>query len=527
MKTPTTNIASHSHPLVRPRRRVSPHAFANGLTSCILRHFSVGEPRYTRSEVSERDGRAGVMWVTFRDGVYDITDFHHEHPGGQIIRTAAGGSVDDFWRFWAIHHISSKVEASLERLRIGELADWAPDGDTETDGGLYEGEPWSCRGTGQDVFFSQPFCSQTRPEVMIASYLTPNHEFYVRNHAPVPELNAEDHEIEFCKSDGTELITASLSTLLEVFPPSTVTSIMQCSGNRAADNIAVNEGSGFEDTPFARIGVGMLGNAQWTGPKLSDILSALYPGVTAEGDDFAGLHVQFEGADGYGTSTPLSVIMAPENDCILATAMNGVPLPADHGFPVRALLPGIAGARNVKWLTKISVTKDESPKPWQSTFYKEGPIGGKRSIQHLPLNSVVLSIEPVGAVEDGMITVRGVAFSGEGHGIAKVEVSVDNGTSWETAVVDRTEVLKDDSSRSHGWVRWSLDTKISAVVIPESETTVSNDGDGAKSTAPTAKKVARVMVRAVDGKGGQQPRIGELNGGYVYNGYHSLAFESM
>jgi hypothetical protein len=75
------------------------------------------------------------------------------------------------------------------------------------------------------------------------------------------------------------------------------------------------------------------------------------------------------GVDGaYGASIPLHA--AASGDVILAYEMNGQPLPIDHGFPLRAVVPGVVGARNVKWLHKITTSCDESSSPWQQSDYK-------------------------------------------------------------------------------------------------------------------------------------------------------------
>src|SRR5690606_17180067 len=99
------------------------------------------------------------------------------------------------------------------------------------------------------------------------------------------------------------------------------------------------------------------------------------------GLDFAELerngirHIQFEGLDRdesnfYGASIPIEMALNPLNDVILAYEMNGVDLPADHGYPVRVIVPGAAGARNVKWLCKIELSSEESRSHWQRNDYK-------------------------------------------------------------------------------------------------------------------------------------------------------------
>eukprot|EP00041_Stephanoeca_diplocostata_P026166 m.698567 g.698567 ORF g.698567 m.698567 type:complete len:625 (-) comp22902_c0_seq9:503-2377(-) len=541
-----------------------------------------GEPKYTRADVSKHDGSGPdkSLWVTYRNGVYDVTEFQHEHPGGHYITQAAGGAVDGFWQIWAYHHLSPKVPRYLESLRIGELADWSPD-DEDLDGDVYASEPHTRRGPAQHVFFPQPWCTETKSPDLSRSYLTPVDDFYVRNHAPVPVVSSEtaetDYDIDFCldtsAADGEQIVASfSLSTLKEMYPSITVTSIVQCAGNRAAQCIdEFGDASGFAGTPFADIGVGMLGNAQWEGIRLSDILRDMYGQRALSEDGSKKLHVEFEGLDGYSTSTPLSTVLQRDNDCILATGMNGVPLPPDHGYPVRALLPGIAGARNVKWLSKISITEKESDSPWQSKYYKVGPVTNKTSAHELPLQSIILDPTPAAEVSlstDGTVNVEGVAYSGgSGNRITTVEVSGDNGLTWTAAAIRDEEVIKDDSSRHHGWVRWAATCPLSVQLPPQSppqvmqsDTPISStpadtpaeqtgtdetpqvaDADGCaardvemptetsvinasqvESLEQPATATAVVLCRATDDGGVVQPVVGECNNGYIFNGYHKV-----
>ena len=69
--------------------------------------------------------------MTYRDGVYDVTEYIKEHPGGSFLLQAAGGPVDVWWRYWAQHHVSPEVAAALQRFRIGKLADYTAEEDEE------------------------------------------------------------------------------------------------------------------------------------------------------------------------------------------------------------------------------------------------------------------------------------------------------------------------------------------------------------------------------------------------------------
>jgi hypothetical protein len=119
------------------------------------------------------------------------------------------------------------------------------------------------------------------------------------------------------------------------------------------------------NTPFAAITNGMGGNVRWQGVWLHEVLRAMYPEECKHPE---GLHVLFDGADEYGASTPLTHVLDPQNDCMLATGMNNGPLLPDHGYPIRAVLPGIIGARNVKWVNSVRLARTSSESPWSVPF---------------------------------------------------------------------------------------------------------------------------------------------------------------
>jgi sulfite oxidase len=137
-----------------------------------------GEPRYSAAEVRERDGVDGRrLWVTFRGGVHDVTQFVKEHPGGQYLHQAAGGDVEPFWRVWSYHLVSQKAAAALEATRIGALADAPPGAGAHVSGremiagweagedDPYAGEPprdWAAHASLVD----RPLVSETRNEAL-------------------------------------------------------------------------------------------------------------------------------------------------------------------------------------------------------------------------------------------------------------------------------------------------------------------------------------------------------------------------
>ena len=470
----------------------------------------LGEPAYTQKQVAMADGRDGrPMWVTYRGGVYDITEFHRAHPGGSLILQAAGGDVAAFWDVWAYHHLAPSVGKYMKELRIGTLKEENDNSESGVD--PYEDDPVRDRKL-QMVLTERPYCSESQKKEIGSSYLTSTEAFYVRNHAPVPACAFESdeitpssplqHEIAFDivteEDDTSETLVLTVSELEKKFGTTTITSVLQCAGNRAADDIAATGASGFSGGPFEDIKYGMLGNAQWRGVPLADIVKSLYPDPCAAAVEDGGedrWHIVFEGADGYCTSTPLIRVLRRENDCLLATHMNGRPLSPDHGYPMRVLLPGVAGARNVKWLEAVRVQEKPVDAPWNAYYYRNAQ---GNHIQELPLQSLIVK---AGCDDDSDIEVSGVAYSGgTGNEIAKVEVSPDGGMTWQTAELKRDEILEDESQKNFGWVRW--------------EAKIARPG--------SADETATVCCRATDTDGNEQQEISPKQRGYLYNGWHKV-----
>ena len=260
----------------------------------------------------------------------------------------------------------------------------------------------------------------------------------MRNHAPVPSnLETESHEIHFSREvradDEVPIACLSLPDILKKYEKINVISVLQCAGNRASESIKNLGISGFNGTPFEKIQIGMVGNVSWSGISLKDVLEDHYPNACEEEKRSVSdrYHVIFEGADEYETSTPLSYILKENKCCVLATQMNGEELTVDHGYPVRVILPGVAGARSVKWLQSIKISKEPSKSPWNSHYYKHR---NGSHIQELPLNSIILSPQNGDFIEkenETVLKLEGVAYSGgSGNSIQSVELSVDEGQTW-------------------------------------------------------------------------------------------------
>jgi len=145
---------------------------------------------------------------------------------------------------------------------------------------------------------------------------------------------------------------------------------------------------------------------------------------------------------GYKTSVPFSTAFDPAGEVLIAWAMNGEPLPPEHGFPLRVLIPGVTGARSCKWLRRITVQSEETDHHMHKNYYKVlpphilAPAGHKEEILATPplydinINSVVFEPRTGTPATAGPLKLRGYAYCGGGRPVERVEVSLDGGVNW-------------------------------------------------------------------------------------------------
>ena len=284
--------------------------------------------------------------------------------------------------------------------------------------------------------------------------ITPTGEFYKRNHFPTPTINEDAWNLEIAglvakplKLSYTDLLLAS-----SVSRPTTI----ECAGNPS--------GGPDEHRNVDRAAVG--GTAEAGGhcdrSKDSDFSwSRFRNGVESQ----APMH--------FARAIPLEKAM--DSLTLLAYEMNGQPLPADHGFPLRALVAGWYGMDSVKWLTRIEI----SDKPFDGYFQQEEYVsvrssGERQAITAMRVNSKILSPAQGEKIHGKTYQVRGVAWAGEQE-ISKVEVKTSADGAWYPAVLAPPTAL--------AWRTWSYDWRI------------------AKPGAYT------LQVRATDNEGNAQPEI--------------------
>ena len=328
---------------------------------------------------------------------------------------------------------------------------------------------------------------------LIKAWVTPVDRFYVRSHAANPTIDPSTYRLTIGGLVDQD-VEMSLEELSTGFEPVDITATMTCAGNRRYEHSKTRQISGV---PWRE---GAIGNATWTGFRLSDVLKTV-------GVDPAAKHVWFDGLDeiqhdgetiGFGASIPIEKAMADEDwggaGALLCTAMNGKPLTADHGAPLRMIVPGYIGARSVKWLGSVTVANRPNPNYYQSTAYKlvrEGTaleVAERAPIYRFAINSVVCDIASGESTE-----VRGYALppGDPGSIIDRVELSVDGGRQWTAA-----ELM--GPAQPLCWRLWRA-----SLTIPE--------GSGS------------LWVRATDNRGVMQPPAAPWNRkGYMYNAWQKV-----
>ena len=267
----------------------------------------------------------------------------------------------------------------------------------------------------------------------------PNELHFVRSHFGVPAFDPDTWTLQIDGAVRNER-SHSISELRERHVRSQ-TVVLECAGHRR------NEYQ--PNTAGLQWGVGAVSEAQWTGVPLSDLLREASPTsgaceVVFEGAD-RGPHRSTSGQVTFARSIPLQRALA--GDVLLAWEMNGHPLPAKHGAPLRLVVPGSYAVASVKWLRRITVLEQPFAGPFQADDYQ---INGE-PLNGLKVNSLIVKPGDSSAVPAGTTEVSGVAWCGQG-GIDSVEVRCAGGP-WQRAVVD----VPQQATALHHWsVRFAL-----------------------------------------------------------------------
>ncbi|HLH71781.1 MAG TPA: molybdopterin-dependent oxidoreductase, partial [Chloroflexota bacterium] len=165
------------------------------------------------------------------------------------------------------------------------------------------------------------------------------------------------------------------------------------------------------------IGGDLISTAWWRGVRLKDLL-------TMAGANPRTVKVVFHAADDYADSVPLAVALDPR--AALVYQMNRALLPVEHGYPARILVPGRYGIKNVKWVTRIELVAEDFKGYWQQRGWTDDGRIHTMSRIDVPKDHAL--------VNAGRTTIAGIAFAGD-RGISRVQISVDEGKTWQDALL--------------------------------------------------------------------------------------------
>jgi nitrate reductase (NAD(P)H) len=279
-----------------------------------------------------------------------------------------------------------------------------------------------------------PINAEPLHDDVLKNHITKHH--YIRNHGLVPDI--EDYTLEI---EDKQLTIEQIKS----YPSVDIMVTMACDGNRRGQINKIRRSNGFDWGPLA------VSTARWQGVLLRDVLLDLFDQDKLKQYNY----VHFESFDSlthgnYGSHLPIPMVLDIYADILLAYGMNGEQLPPNHGYPLRTILPGCVGGRTVKWLKKITLSKDPSSNWYQRHDNKVLPPNvindglasqywddDRYTLYHLNVNSAILKPwhnENV-SITQSDYTISGYAYDGGGRCIIRVEISLDDGDSWINCAV--------------------------------------------------------------------------------------------
>lgn len=313
------------------------------------------------------------------------------------------------------------------------------------------------------------------PFASLNSFLTPNEQFYVRSHFSVPYIDPNGWRLRI-EGAVRRPIEVSYDDV-RAMPSVTLTALLECSGNSRV----------FLKPPQTSIRweLGGVSNAEWTGVRLADVLRLAgvedhVTEVILEGADKGELHEPEPKTPGiipYARSLPIGKARRPE--VVLAYRMNGQELSPEHGFPVRAIIPGWYGMASVKWLTRIIASERPFDGYFQTFMYAVWERR-HRLPTLIPVSDIAVKAEIARPVVRETIPTRsmyqviGAAWAGESD-VTRVEFSADGGRSWDTARLV-------DHAVPYAWRFWEYEWR-----------------------TPAHRSRVTLMARATDSSGRTQP----------------------
>jgi DMSO/TMAO reductase YedYZ molybdopterin-dependent catalytic subunit len=311
------------------------------------------------------------------------------------------------------------------------------------------------------------------PFEKLKGFLTPAESFYVRTHFPIPAI---DRDAWWLRVEGEveKPFAINYEQLLE-FESITVPVTLECAGNNRNFLEAKVKG--------VQWGLGAVGTAEWTGVPLSILLDRA--GVKTNASE-----VILEGTDGgmledpksppgelhFARSIPLE---KARTDVLLAYKMNGSDLPPEHGFPVRAIVPGWYAMASIKWLQRVIVTGEPFTGYYQTIDYaywkRRAEVAELAPLTEMQIKAQIAKpaqgeIVPV----NSSVRLHGAAWTSDAE-IRKVEVSTDGGSTW-----NETNLFSEQ--KPNAWRLWEFNWQTPRT--PGKQTLIARATDSQGRTQP-------------------------------------------
>jgi DMSO/TMAO reductase YedYZ molybdopterin-dependent catalytic subunit len=294
---------------------------------------------------------------------------------------------------------------------------------------------------------SDPLNCEAQLSTMVGGVVMSNANFYIRNHFPAPAVDANGWRLQVSGLVDRPL-SLSLNDLLNM-RAETMTVTLECAGNGRSFLKPAVDGEQW--------GLGAVSTAEWTGVPLGEVLRQA-------GVDPSARELVMRGADRSADPArnpnrferSVGLDEAQSTPVLLAYAMNGEALPQQHGFPVRAIVPGWYAVNSVKWLSEIELIGHAFDGFYQTSRYiyewrRNGavhsePVGRQR------VRSLITQPLEGDTVAAGQMEIRGLAWSGS-SAIERVDVSINQGEWHAARMVGQPQ--------NYCWQQWELSTHLS------------------------------------------------------------------
>jgi len=429
------------------------------------------EGKFWRKHQALDDGLSSIAFLPYEGSIVELgftcrldrmPSLKEADAGGYVVESHATiiASIP------GIAEVKNEIQRHMDRIGyVANKADTPDIRDTNNTDKWVPRDPRLNRLTGIHPFNCEAPLSVLREH----KFLTPPSLHYVRNHGLCPKLFWKSHYIEITGlvDRPMKLTMAELVKLPKISIPVT----LNCAGNRRKEQNLIQKGIGFH------WGCAAASTVVWTGVPLREVLKFVGIQDDARWINFESPKGEVPAGDTtYGASHAREVCMNPARPCMLAFMMNGELLHPDHGYPVRLLMPGYIGGRMIKWLTKMSVTREEGenhyhiydnrvfPKHISSkdvataeNIWKDGAY----TINDRNINSAIWAPAHCAKIKvsEATYTVRGYAYAGAGRPVHRVEVTVNNAQNWRPAHIERFE-QPDEFGQCWCWVFWSVEIPI-------------------------------------------------------------------